>query len=293
MLTSIKPILEDARKNHYAVPAFDVCNYEMIKAVMEVCKEEKSPCVFMALKPDLEGNGLKMLSDLMKSAAEIANDIPVCIHLDHATNMQDIKDAIDAGFTSVMFDGSTLPFEENVKKTKEVVDYAHAKGVSVEAELGHVADAVSGTKDKLDSATTNEDIEKCMTDVDEAKKFVELTNVDCLAVAVGTAHGVYVSAPVLQFNRLNEINTVSACPLVMHGGSGTPDDDVKKAIQLGITKINIFSEVLNALNSNLKEKLNKIENLSMWPVFVYENAYKGMKEVIRHKIRTFGSNNRV
>ena len=192
-----------------------------------------------------------------------------------------------------MFDGSTLPFEENVKRTKEVVDYAHAKGVSVEAELGHVADAVSGAKETLKSATTNEDIEKCMTDVGEAKAFIERTGVDCLAVAIGTAHGVYVSAPVLQYKRLDEINRVSPCPLVMHGGSGTPDNDVKKAIELGICKINIFSEVLNALNTNLKEKLNGIENLSMWPIYVYKNAMQGMKEVIRHKIRTFGSNGRV
>lgn len=293
MLINLQSLLKDAREKHYAIPAFDVSNYEMIKAVIETCAEEKSPCIFMGLKSDLQGNGLKLLTNLMKTASELYNEVPVCIHLDHATEMEDIKAAIDAGFTSVMYDGSTLPFEENVKRTKEVVDYAHARGVSVEAELGHVADAVSGTVEVLKSATTNEDIEKCMTDVQEAKEFIERTNVDCLAVAVGTAHGVYVSAPVLQFKRLQEINEVAASPLVMHGGSGTPDADVQKAIGLGITKINIYSEVLYALNSNLKDKLNSIQNLSMWSVFVFENSYKAMKEVIRHKIRTFGSNNRV
>ena len=293
MLTDLKALLKDAREKHYAVPAFDVSNYEMIRAVIETCAEERSPCIFMTLKPDLEGNGLKLLSNLMKTASEIYKDLPVCIHLDHATSFDDIKAAIDAGYTSVMFDGSVLPFEENVKRTKEVVDYVHVRNISVEAELGHVADAVAGSEDKILSATTNEDIEKCMTDVGEAKEFIERTGVDCLAVAIGTAHGVYVSAPVLQFKRLSEINAQSSVPLVMHGGSGTPDKDVQKAISLGITKINIYSEVLHALNSNLKEKLNSISNLSMWPVYVYENSYKAMKEVIRKKIRTFGSNGRI
>ncbi len=293
MLVTLNEILKDAREKKYAVPAFDVSNYEMIKCVMEVCAEEKSPCIFMGLKKDLEGNGIKLLTSLMKTASDIYKDIPVCIHLDHATDFGDIKEAIANGFTSVMIDGSVLPLEKNIAVTKEVVDYAHKLGVSVEAELGHVADGVAGTGDKMISSSTNEDIEKCMTDVEEVKRFVKETNVDCLAVAIGTAHGVYISAPVLQFDRLNEINKACTCPLVMHGGSGTPDKDVQKAISLGITKINIYSEVLNGLNTGLKEKLNSIENMSMWPIFVFENAKEKMKEVIRHKIRTFGSNNRV
>jgi ketose-bisphosphate aldolase len=227
----------------------------------------------------------------MKSASEIY-DIPVCIHLDHATDITDIKNAIDAGFTSVMYDGSVLSYEENAKNTKEVVEYAHKFGVSVEAELGHVTDAIAGTGESLITGTTDKDVEDCLTDVSEVVKFVEYTNVDCLAVAIGTAHGVYVSTPVLQFDRLDEINKVSKCPLVLQGGSGTPDDDEKKVISLGITKINIFSEVLNALNTDLRDKLTTIENMAMWPIFVNEKGVLQMKEVIRHKIRTFGSNNR-
>lgn len=289
MLVGLKEILQDARAKKYGVPAFDVSNYEMVKCVLETCAEEKSPCIFMGLKCDLEGNGLKLLTDLMRSASEIY-DIPVCIHLDHATNLEDIKKAIDAGFTSVMFDGSVLPFDQNVEKTKEVALYAHSKGVTVEAELGHVADAISGTGESL---VTGKDAEGALTDPEEARRFVELTNVDALAVSIGTAHGVYVSTPVLQFDILKEIDKVCGCPLVLHGGSGTPDKDVQKAISLGITKINIYSEVLNGLNNGLKEKLNSIENMSMWPIFVFEKAKEKMKEVIRHKIRTFGSNNRV
>lgn len=291
-LVNLKKILEDAREKKYAVPAFDVSNYEMVKAVIEVCAEEKSPAILMGLKPDLEGSGLKFLTALMKEAAEIYN-IPVCIHLDHATDFEDIKRAIDAGFTSVMYDGSTLPFEENVKNTKMVTDYAHKYGVSVEAELGHVTDAIAGTGESMLTGSTDEDVESSLTNVDEVVKFIEETDVDCLAVAVGTAHGVYTKTPKLRLDRLEQINNVSAKPLVLHGGSGTPDEDVKKAIQLGITKINVYSEVLHGLNTGLRDKLNNIENMSMWPIFVFENANKKMKDVIRDKIRVFGSEGRI
>jgi ketose-bisphosphate aldolase len=161
-----------------------------------------------------------------------------------------------------MYDGSTLAFQKNAANTKEVVDYAHTHGVSTEAELGHVADAIAGSGESTLSGCTDKDIENALTNVEEVKEFIRVTNVDCLAVAIGTAHGVYVKAPVLRFDRLEKINAVSAKPLVLHGGSGTPDDDIRKAIALGITKINIFSEVLNGLNTGLKERLNRLDNMS-------------------------------
>lgn len=295
MLVTMKEMLEDARAKKYAVPAFDVSNYEMIKAVIDVCEEEKSPALFMCLKPDMENKGLDFISAMLKQAAK-SYSVPVCIHLDHATDFNDIKQAIDAGFTSVMYDGSVLPFEQNAENTKKVVDLAHSNGVSVEAELGHVCDAIAGTgEDALlgNGEAKEENPEDSLTDPLEVEKFIEITDVDALAVAVGTAHGVYRSTPTLRLDRLDEINKISKKPLVLHGGSGTPDEQVKEAIKLGITKINIFSEVLNALNTGLNDKLNDISNMSMWPVYVYEEAYKRMHEVIRNKIRTFGSNNRV
>ncbi len=295
MLVSMKEMLADAREKKYAIPAFDVSNYEMIKAVIDVCEEERSPALFMCLKPDLQNKGIKFITSLIRTAAENYT-VPVCIHLDHATDIEDIKEAIDNGFTSVMYDGSTLPFEQNAENTKIVCDLAHAKGVSVEAELGHVCDAIAGTGEDALLGNTDakeENPEDSLTDPLEVEKFVAYTNVDALAVAVGTAHGVYRSTPTLRLDRLDEINKISPCPLVLHGGSGTPDDQVQEAIKLGITKINIFSEVLNGLNTGLKDKLNDIQNMSMWPCFVYETANDRMKEVIRNKIRTFGSNNRV
>ncbi len=295
MLVTMKEMLADAREKKYAIPAFDVSNYEMIKAVIDVCEEERSPALFMCLKSDMQNKGIKFIVNMIKTAAENYT-VPVCIHLDHATDFEDIKEAIDEGFTSVMYDGSVLPFEQNAENTKKVVDYAHAHGVSVEAELGHVCDAIAGTGEDAMMGNTDakeENPEDSLTDPKEVEKFIEITNVDALAVAVGTAHGVYRSTPTLRLDRLDEINKISKSPLVLHGGSGTPDDQVKEAIKLGITKINIFSEVLNGLNTGLKDKLNDIQNMSMWPIFVYETAQERMREVIRNKIRTFGSNGRV
>ena len=168
----------------------------------------------------------------------------------------------------------------------------HPLNITVEAELGHVADAIGGLTETRTASASDDDIERALTKPEDAKRFIELTGVDCLAVAIGTAHGVYVSTPTLRFELLKRINATSPAPLVLHGGSGTPDPDVQRAIDLGITKINIYSEVLAALNSGLKEKLNGLENLSAWPCVVYSVARERMREVIRHKIRTFGSNGR-
>lgn len=293
MFTTMRPLLEDARKNHYAVPGFDVSNYEMIRAVIDVCEEMRSPALFMCLKPDLEQGGIHFLTAMLKEA-EKHYTVPICIHLDHAGSFEEIEEAISLGFTSVMYDGSQLPFSENAENTRKVVEYAHAHGVSVEAELGHVGDGIGGSNDgTAETAGETDHPEDSLTDPQDVARFLELTDVDALAVAVGTVHGVYRGTPQLRFDRLEEINRISKRPLVLHGGSGTPDAQIQQAISLGISKINIYSEVLHGLNSGLKDKLNAIENLSMWPVYVYADANARMREVIRHKIKTFGSEGRV
>lgn len=288
MLVTMKEMLADAKRKHYAIPAFDVSNYEMMKAVLEVCEEERSPALLMGLGVDLGGKGLALMTSMLKGASDHF-DIPVCFHLDHATELDFIKEAIDAGFSSVMYDGSVLSFEENASKTREVVSYAHSKGVTVEAELGHVGNAMVGNEaDKV----CDEDPEETLTLPEEVVKFVKITDVDALAIAIGTAHGVYKKTPTLRIDRLDEITAVCDRPLVLHGGSGTPDDQMAKAIEHGITKINIYSDVVGAMNSGLKNKLSSIANPSTWPVYVFEEARAGMKEAIRNKIRAFGSNNR-
>lgn len=282
-------MLADAREKKYAIPAFDISNYEMMKAVLETCEEEKSPALLMGLGVDLQGRNMSLLTSMVKSASDYFN-IPVCFHLDHATDLNFIKKAIDNGFSSVMYDGSVLPFNENALKTAEVVKYAHQKGVTVEAELGHVGNASVGS---ISETGTDVDPGESLTVPEEVSKFVEITDVDALAVAIGTAHGVYKKTPELRIDRLDEITAVCDRPLVLHGGSGTPDDQMKNAITHGITKINIYSDVLYALNQGLKNTLNNISNPSTWPFIVYEDAMKLMKEVVREKIRTFGSAGRI
>jgi len=289
MLVSMKEMLAHAKANHYAIPAFDVSNYEMMKAVLDVCEEERSPALLMGLGVDLVGKGLPLITSMVRAASDFYT-VPVCFHLDHATDLASIKAAVEAGFSSVMFDGSVLPFEENAKKTAEVTAFAHAHGVTVEAELGHVGNAMVGNEN---DAVKNEDPEDTLTLPDEVVRFVAMTDVDALAIAIGTAHGVYLKTPTLRIDRLDEITAVCDRPLVLHGGSGTPDDQMKMAIEHGITKINIYSDVVGALNAGLKNKLNTIENPSTWPVFVFEDARKAMKEAIRAKIHAFGSFGRV
>ena len=289
MLVSMKEMLADAKAKHYAIPAFDVSNYEMMRAVLETCEEERSPALLMALGVDLGGRGLPLLSSMIKSASDYYN-IPVCLHLDHATDISAIRAALDAGFSSVMYDGSVLPFDENAEMTRKVVEMAHSYGATVEAELGHVGNAMVGNEN---DAVKNEDPEDTLTVPEEVVRFREITDVDALAIAIGTAHGVYLKTPTLRIDRLDEITAVSDLPLVLHGGSGTPDDQMQAAIQHGITKINIFSDVVGAMNLGLKNKLNTMENPSTWPAFVFEEARERMKEAVRTKIRVFGSADRV
>lgn len=289
MLVPMKEMLEDAKKNHYAIPAFDISNYEMMRAVLEVCEEERSPALLMALGVDLTGKGLPLIASMVKEASNFFS-VPVCFHLDHATEFDKIKDAIDAGFRSVMYDGSVLSFQENAERTEEVTKYAHKLGVSVEAELGHVGNASVGS---ISESTLDTDPGESLTVPEEAARFAEITQVDALAVAIGTAHGVYQKTPTLRIDRLDAITAVCDLPLVLHGGSGTPIDQLQTAIYHGITKINIFSDVLAAMNKGLKDKLNAVENPAAWPFIVFEDARAMMKEVIREKIRTFGSAGRI
>ena len=289
MLVSMKEMLANAKKGHYALPAFDVSNYEMMRAVLDVCEQERSPALLMGLEVDLQGKGLPLITSMVRAASEHYT-IPVCFHLDHATSLTTIKAAVSAGFSSVMFDGSELPFEENARRTAEVVAYAHANGITVEAELGHVGNAMVGNEK---ATVFNENAEDTLTLPEEVIRFVKETDVDALAVAIGTSHGVYRSTPSLRIDRLDEIVAVCDRPLVLHGGSGTPDDQMKVAIEHGVTKINIYSDVVGAMNAALKSKLNTVTNPSTWPAFVFEDARIKMKDVIREKIRTFGSCGRV
>lgn len=288
-LVTIKEILADARKNHYAVPAFDVSDYRMANAVVAVAEEMNAPVILMGLTGDMTDEQFDHMSVDLHSIALRAS-VPVCIHLDHASGLPEIKKAIHQGYSSVMIDGSSLPLEENIALTKTVVDYAHAFGVSVEAELGHVGDGIVGKSES--AAHGNSGHENILTNVNEMKRFIEETNVDCLAVSFGTSHGVYKCTPHLELDLLSELNAASSVPLVVHGGSGTPDDQMKEAIRRGICKVNIFSDILEAFFSSMKKFLNEQTNLSLWTITAYKDALEGMQQRVREKILLCGADGR-
>jgi len=285
-LITLKEMLADAR-NRYAVPMFDVSDTAMIRAAVEIAEEQKSPVILGALEPDIAGIGLEYWSTIAKIAAKNAS-VPVCIHLDHAINLDQITRCADAGFSSVMIDASAENFDVNVTRTKEVCEAMQKRGISVEAELGHVGDGIPGTGES--AVTAHEDASDSLTEPDKVAEFIERTGVDALAVAIGTAHGVYVSTPTLEIELLKKINQISSIPLVLHGGSGTPGDQLEKAIANGICKINIFSELLNAWNSSMLEVLKDLRNMSSWPTVVRAKSDAALRQVVREKIIAFGSN---
>lgn len=289
-LVSIKEMLNKAREEKYCVGAFDASTIEMAMKIVEAAEELNSPVIIMGLKPDLDnGDMLDYWLYSLRKMAEKAT-VPVCLHLDHARDMDFLKKCVDMGFTSVMFDASECSLEENIRVTKEAVDYAHSKGVTVEAELGHVGDAIVSGELKSDNSYDNP--EDYLTNPDEMKRFIEETNVDCLAVAVGTSHGVYVHTPKLDFERLDILNKISTVPMVMHGGSGTPDDQIKIAVSKGICKLNIYSEMLSAYYSELKKKLDSSGTMAIWVSKANEKPLEALKNVVKEKIKLVGSENR-
>ena len=233
-LQSMKEMLVNARKDGYAIGAFEFWSFDSAQAAVEAAEMENVPIILQAGKIECEfACGEKTLYTIAKTVAESAH-IPVALHLDHAEEYNDIIRAMDAGFTSVMFDGSKLPFEENVSISRKVVEAAEKYGVTVEAELG----MLGGSENTI--SVTRE--EATQTDPKQAKLFVQMTNVDALAIAIGTAHGFYTTTPHINIPKLKEIAKVVDIPLVLHGGSGTPEDQVRQAIQNGISKVNICTE---------------------------------------------------
>lgn len=289
-LVTAREILSDARNMHYAVPAFDVSDYRMAKTVVETAEKMRAPVILMGLTGDTTSDQFSHLSVDLHSIA-LSASIPVCTHLDHALHLDDVKKAIHQGYSSVMIDGSSLPLKDNIRITKEVVDYAHAYGVSVEAELGHVGDGIVGKSES--SAHGESGHANILTNEEEMKYFIEATQVDCLAVSFGTSHGVYKCTPHLELDLLDRLNAASSVPLVVHGGSGTPDDQMKEAIARGICKVNIFSDILEAFFKGMKDFLDKQDNLALWTVTAYKEPLEEMSRKVAEKIMLCGANNRI
>lgn len=243
MFVSSIEMIKAARESRYAVPAFNAENMEMVKAIVEAAERVSSPVMIQTTMPTVKYIGEETAVAMVKAAADRAS-VPVALHLDHCTSFEAVMRALRAGYTSVMFDGSKLPFEENAEITRRVVEAARPMGVTVEAELG----TVGGKEDNVSASII-------YTDPEEAKKFVELTGVDILAIAIGTAHGFYKGEPKLDFDRIDAVRNLIDTPLVLHGGSGIPVESVKRAIFLGMSKVNFATELRAAMTAAVREAL--------------------------------------
>lgn len=275
-----KQMLEHAYKNKYGVGAFSAHNAETIQAILWAAEEEQAPVMIQVGQKVIQYIGI----DEMKAMIDVmARDItvPLCIHLDHSRQFEQTVKAMQLGFQSVMFDGSGLDFDENVRITKKVAEIAKALNIGSEGEIGKIG----GTEDGITVA--EEDAQT--TSVEEAVSFVEQTNIDYIAISIGTAHGIYKQAPNLKFERLKEISEAIKRPVVLHGGSSVPDEQVQKAISLGVAKINVDTELRQAFTLGVQEVFNK--DPEEWHLAVsLDNGRQVMKEKVIEKIRVFGSN---
>jgi ketose-bisphosphate aldolase len=285
MLVTLNEVLPQARARHYAVPAFDCMEDVMIRTILETAEQERSPIILMALEHDLQGRGMRYISGLVHAVAD-AYQIPIVLHLDHAENLDIIRKAIDQGFTSVMFDGSQLAFQENIDRSREVAEIAHRQGVAVEAELGFVAGKdIYGT----DYPGAGKSL---LTEPSEVVEFVAKTGVDALAVSIGSAHGVYAAKPNLDIERLKAIEAVSSVPLVMHGGSGTPEDQVQNAIRHGITKLNVYADSRVAMFQGLKRSAETQTRADPLPDIMFHPIREALSLLVAERIRMFLAANR-
>lgn len=307
-LVTSKEMFKKAYEGKYAIGAFNVNNMEIIQGIVQAAKEEKAPLILQVSAGARKYARPIYLKKLVEAAVE-ETDLPIVLHLDHGEDFEICKACIDDGFTSVMIDGSRFPFEENIKVTKQVVDYAHERGVVVEAELGKLA----GIEDNVKVS----DREATFTDPDQAVEFVERTGVDSLAVAIGTSHGAYKfkGEPKLDFARLEKIaELLPGFPLVLHGAStvlpefvkqcnkyggeipgaqGVPEDMLKKSTQMGVCKINIDTDLRLAMTASVRKDLT--EDPSVFDPRKYLGAGRdAIKDMVKHKIKNvLGCNNRI
>ena len=273
-LVTMKSLLEQAKKNHRGIGAFSVGNMEMVKGAVEAAEELNTPIILQIAEVRLNHSPLALMGPMMVQAAKEAK-VEIAVHLDHGLTMEVVQKALDYGFTSVMFDSSTYPFEENIKRTREVVRLAEKYGATTEAELGLVGGSEDGSYDHGI---------RC-TNPDDAKLFCERTGIDALAVAIGNAHGNYPVAPKLAFDVLEEIHKKTEVPLVLHGGSGITDDDFQKAISLGIVKVNIATASFNKLTQRAEEYLQSEGKHNFFSL--NEAMVQGTYENVKHHIKVF------
>lgn len=277
MLMTGTRLLAVANENTFAVPAFNISDWAMSQGIFEVCEEKGAP-VIIAIHPDeLAHIGVDLLPAIVQRAHK--STVPVAIHLDHGTTYQQILLAIQCGFTSVMFDGSMLPFEENIARTKQAAEAAHAVGLSIEGELGTIG--------KTDGEAEDGAAEIVYTDPDDAVQFIKETGVDSLAIAIGTCHGIYPSwmKPEIKLDLQEKIKAVVSIPLVLHGGSGNPDQEIAQSVKLGMNKINISSDIKVAYHEKMREVLQ--DQGLREPLTIQPPSVAAMKGTAAFKIDLF------
>ena len=277
MLVNLNEVLKKAQKEKYAVGLFNTTDTDMLQAVIEAAEESNSPVILGTAEVLLPYGELKLIAPSVIAAAKRAK-VPVVVHYDHGLTFDRCIEALKLGFSSIMFDGSAKPYEQNIAETREMVKIAHAFGATVEGEIGHVGEAAKEDNLLTDMYTTPE----------EAKAYLEATGVDALAVAIGSAHGVYKKKPMLNIERLKEISGEVKVPLVLHGGSGLSDDDFKNTIRNGIAKVNIFTDLClageRAMKDGEEKKLGYLETRNLKVEYI--------KEAVKHKMALFGSVNK-
>ncbi|WP_270506722.1 class II fructose-bisphosphate aldolase [Eubacterium limosum] len=273
MLVTSKEMFEKAREGGYAIPAPNFIDLESLRWHVETAEKLNVPLILPLAEAHIGENITLEDAALVGKKYAAAARVPVVLHLDHGTDPEIIKKAVDLGFTSVMIDASMESFEENVRRTKEIIAYAHARGVVVEAEIGHV-----GAGENYEN---HDESDSQYTTVEEARRFVEETGVDSLAISIGTAHGMYKGIPEINFDRLKEIAAAIDTPLVLHGGSSSGDENLKKCAVNGISKINIFSDLLAAAMKALEEAPQKTY------LDVKTLSKKGMQDCLEHYYSVF------
>lgn len=282
MIDNMKSMLLKAELEKYAVPQFNINNLEWTRFILEECERLKSPVILGVSEGAAKYmGGFKTASNMVRNLVEFLNiTVPVAIHLDHGSSVESCINAIDNGFTSVMIDASKYSLVENIDLTKQVVAYAKNRNITVEAEVGAVGGEEDGIADEMAYAK-----------VEDAVKLVKETNIDFLAPALGSVHGIYKGEPKLDFNRMIEIHKLIKSPMVLHGGSGIPDDLIKKAISCGICKININTELQIAWSKGVRQFLN--DDLKVYdPRKIIKSGEQNIKAMIESKIMLFGSNNK-
>ncbi len=279
MLITGTTLLAVANANNFAVPAFNISDWAMSQGIFEICEQKGAPLI-VAIHPDeLDHIGVDLLPSIIQRARR--STVPVTIHLDHGTTYQHILTAIQCGFTSVMFDGSMLSFEQNIALTKQAAEAAHAVGLSIEGELGTIG--------KTDGEAEDGAATIVYTDPDDAVQFIRETGVDSLAIAIGTCHGIYPAwmKPEIKLDLQERIKAKVSVPLVLHGGSANPDDEIAGSVKLGMNKINISSDIKVAYHQKMREVL--LDDGLREPLSIQPPSIAAMKVTAAHKIDLFNA----